>query len=138
MKLNDFTFAFILGFWPIWIVWEVALLFIKGSTPSVGLISNVARDRGYQMACLAFAWGSLAGHFWVNWRVLPWGGWIPGLIFFSLIAAVLAWDIALWNVPYASLPWVVRFFRFPAIMLVVGLLNGFLVFPQQGPAGQPI
>jgi hypothetical protein len=135
--MNNFTFWLVIGFWPIWIIWELVLLILRGHDPSVGLISMVARDRSYQMASLAFAWGSLAGHFWANWRDVPWDGWYFGVSFFLLILLVFIWDVSLWNTAYASLPYWVRVARFPGVMLFLGLLNGFLVFPQTAPKGTP-
>ena len=137
LPIDKFTFWLVIGFWPIWIVWELVLLVLRGHNPSVDLISMVARDRSYQMASLAFAWGSLAGHFWMNWRDLPWSSPILGVLFFLLIALVLVWDITIWNVPYSSLHWFFRLVRFPGVMLFLGLLNGFLIFPQRGVPSQP-
>lgn len=137
LPIDKFTFWLVIGFWPIWIVWELILLKLRGSNPSVDLISMVARDRSYQMASLAFAWGSLAGHFWMNWRDLPWHSPVLGVLFFALIAAVLVWDVTLWSVPYETLHWSARLVRFPGTMLILGLLNGFLVFPQRGVSAQP-
>lgn len=137
LTIDKFTFYLVLGFWPIWIIWELILLYLRGHNPSVDLISMVARDRSYQMSALAFAWGSLAAHFWANWRYLPWTGWPFGVMFFLLILLVLIWDVALWNAPYAELPYWIRVVRFPGVMLGLGLLNGFLVFPQRGPPSQP-
>ena len=137
LPIDKFTFWLVIGFWPIWIVWELVLLILRGHNPSVDLISMVARDRSYQMSSLAFAWGSLAAHFWANWRDVPWTGAVFGVAFFLLIALVLTWDVFLWNTPYASLPLWTRVVRFPGTMLFMGLLNGFLVFPQRGPTGMP-
>ncbi len=139
LTIDSVTFWIFFGFWPIWIIWELVLLKLRGGNTSVDLISMVARDRAYQMASIAFAWGSLAAHFFANWRELPpWYGIVPSLSFWILLAAVLVWDIFLWNTPYAQLSGWIRFVRFPGTMLFLGLLNGFLLFPQKGNPFQPL
>lgn len=137
MGIDKATFWIFIGFWPIYIVWELILLYMRSVHPSVDLISMVARDRSYQLTAMAFAWGSLAAHFWMNWREVPMDSPVLGVLFFGLIAAVLASDLLLWKTAYESLPLWARVVRFPGTMLLLGLLNGFLLFPQKAPSASP-
>lgn len=137
LPIDRFTFWLFVGFWPVWLVWELVLVKLRGHDPSVDLISMVARDRAYQLTALAFVWGSLAAHFWANWRHLPWSSPAPAVAFWILIALACVWDWRLWEVPYATMPLWTRVVRFPGVMLFLGLLNGFLLFPQRGMRGNP-
>jgi hypothetical protein len=136
--INNITFWIFFGFWPIWIIWELALLIMRGHSPSVGLISMIARDRAYQFSFIPLAWGSLAAHFWANWHVLPpWDGWWCGVIFFGLLVACAGWDWYLIDTPYDQMGFFMRLLRWPGNMLLLGLLNGIFVFPQRGYHLQP-
>ena len=137
LPIDKVTVWLFVGFWPIWLVWEFVLLKLRGANPSVDLISMVARDRGYQFTAMVFAWGSLAAHYWANWRDLPWETPIPAVTFWVLLVLACVWDFFLWNTPYATLPLWMRIVRFPGTMLFLGLLNGFLLFPQRGRPGMP-
>lgn len=138
LTMNKATFWLFIGIWPVWIVWELILIRLRGQNPSIGLISMVARDRGYQFTAMVFAWGSLAAHYWANWRHLPWDNPFPAIMFWVLIVAVIVWDSFLWSTPYITLPLWIRCVRFPGTMLFLGLLNGFLLFPQRGISGIPV
>lgn len=139
LPVDNLTFWIFFGFWPLWLVWELVLLKMRGANPNVDLISMVARDRTYQMASLAFVWGSLAAHFFANWKVLPpWYGTTSAVTFWVLIAVALLWDFQLWHRPYETLPLVLKYVRFPGTMLFLGLLNGTLLFPQRGPPSLPL
>ncbi len=137
LTIDKATFWIFWGFWPIWLIWELILLKLREQNPSVDLISMVARDRSYQFTALAFTWGSLAAHYWVNWRTLPWDSEIPAVIFWVLITAACIWDYHLWDRAYETLPFWMRFVRFPGTMLMLGLFNGAFLFPQRGKAGMP-
>lgn len=137
LPIDNVTFWVFVGFLPLWIVWELIVLKMHGQDPNVDLISMVARDRAYQFTALAFAWGSLAAHFWVNWRDTPWHTPVVGVLFFVLMAAVALWDWSLWTTPYATLPYWLRVVRFPGVMLFLGLLNGAFIFPQAAAKGSP-
>lgn len=138
VTMDKVTFWIFFGIWPIWLIWELILIKLRGQNPSVDLISMVARDRGYQFTAMVFAWGSLAAHYWANWRNLPWDNPIPAISFWLLIVLACIWDYFLWNTPYVNLHLWIRIVRFPGTMLFLGLLNGFLLFPQRGIKGIPV
>jgi hypothetical protein len=137
LPIDKLTFWLFIAFLPIWLVWELVLIKMRGANPSVDLISMVARDRGYQFTAMVFAWGSLAAHYWVNWRHLPWESPIPAIMFWVLMLAACVWDYFLWHTPYSTLPFWMRVVRWPGTMLFLGFLNGVFLFPQKGPPSQP-
>jgi hypothetical protein len=138
LPIDKLTFWIFAGFWPIYLVWELILLVLRGHNPSVDLISMVARDRAYQMNCLAFTWCGLAAHFWINWKHLPqWDGLLPNIVFWLLVVGAVALDILLWKHPYSGLPFWLRVFRFPGTQVLLGLLAGAFLFPQRQAPGVP-
>lgn len=137
LSIDKVTFWIFWGFWPLWLIWELVLIKLRAENPSVDLISMVARDRAYQFTALAFAWGSLAAHYFVNWRHLPWETPIPAVAFWVLLLLACVWDYTLWHTPYATLPYWIRVVRFPGTMFFLGILNGTFLFPQRGIKGMP-
>lgn len=138
LPIDKVTFWIFAGLWPVYFVWEIILLLLRGHNPSVDLISMVARDRSYQMNCLVFTWCGLAAHFWMNWKHLPWGeNPIPAVLFWLLVAGTVVLDWLLWLTPYEKLTLAWRVWRFPGTQALLGLLAGFLLFPQRQPPGVP-
>lgn len=132
-RVDFYTYVVFVSMWPIYLLWEIALLLLRGKGIHVDTISMVARDRAYQMNSMVFAWCGLAAHYWLNWYKYPtWESPIPAVIFWLLVAGTLTADILLWEHPYSQLPSLVRAFRAPRVQVFWGMACGFLLFPQPG------
>lgn len=119
-----------LGFWPVWLGYEIFLLIKRGQRVNVRTLSMVARDKGWALSSAVYLWNGLASHWWVPG--LSWAT-VPGSAAFWLIAVALAiWDGALWGRPTWAWPAWQRWARFPALVMLAGLLAGWLLFPQRG------
>jgi hypothetical protein len=131
MKFDNVTFWVFIGIWPAWLIWEIVLLALRGKGLGVDTISMVAKDRAFQMNSLAFTWGGLGAHFWINWyRTRTWSTPVPAIVFWGLIVATLVLDIILWNKPYGDMALVWRWFRNPGMQLLLGMIAGYFLFPQ--------
>jgi hypothetical protein len=129
--VDDITLLVFLGFWPVWLVWELVLLWLRsrpGEKPKT--ISMVARDRGHHLSSVAYLWGGLATHFW--WPSEAWAT-VPGSVAFWVVAlGLVVWDVDLWRMPVWAWPrWLVRV-RAPLLWLILGGLAGRFLFPQRG------
>lgn len=103
------------------IVWDVILGLKKEKTESMWL-AKWARDWN----ALPFAFGTLVGH-WFMQNPNPHYAWWPyGAVAIALVAAV--WDASLRL-------YVPRWARYPGWWLLVGVLNGYLTWPQRLPPG---
>jgi len=130
MRLDNLTFWIFFGFWPVWLVWELILLYLRGKGMSVDLISMEAREQGYKLTVIPFVWSALAAHFWFNWEKpysVPY--YAIGFWLFVLFTAFL--DYRFWNIPYSALTGWLRVYRWPGFQAALGLLMGFLLFPQK-------
>lgn len=142
MKLNDLTFVLSVFFLPIWLVWELAALWMRskgvvggalpGSTSeAVGTISMVMKNRGYQLTVLPFFWSAMAAHWWVNdFDGRTWESPIPAILFWVLVTATLASDVFFWNTPFNALNPTLKFYRAPMVQVVAGFLAAYWLFPQ--------
>ena len=136
--LNRITLWIFLGFWPVWLVWEIALLIMRGAgvaqLPS--LISMVARDRGWSLSSVVYLWFGLGAHFWANTdKVYPGAtNTILSISFWVIAVALLVWDITLWRTDFVMWSPVLRWFRWPVAWMIAGALSGRFLFPQAGRA----
>ena len=130
MKLDNVTFWIFFGFWPLWLVWELVLLYLKGKGVNADLISQEARQRGYQLTVIPFIWSALMAHFWFNWE-RAYSVAYPAVIFWVFVAFTLFLDYHFWNTPYNTLTGWLRVYRWPGSQAILGLLMGLLLFPQR-------
>ena len=134
-SIDNITFFVFIGFWPIYLIWEIALLWIRERGISVDLISMQARDRGYQFNTIVVLWFSMPVHFWVNWyRTSTWGTPIPSILFWLFVAGTLTLDIVLWQrgMLYDQLPQWLQNYRFPLTQAILGMVLVYFLFPQKG------
>lgn len=133
--INTVTFVVFVGFWPIWLGWEMVLLYLRGKGMHVLTISMVARDRARSFAVFPFCWSGLLAHFWLNWyHTEVWRSAIPPILFWLLVATTLCVDVVLLRLKrsYADLPGWARTLRHPALQVLLGLCAGYFLFPQHG------
>ncbi len=143
LTTNDLTFILSVFFLPIWLVWELTLLWLRGkghvsadTGHLAGTISMVMRDRAYQMNAIPFFWSAMTAHWWVNWFDRPvWDVPYPAIAFWLLLAATLGLDIYLWHTPYPTLESLVKVFRAPMVQVGLGFLAAYFLFPQKAPDG---
>lgn len=130
--VDKITLWVFIGFWPLWFIWEMALLIMRG-TPGGEFpetISMVARDRGWHMAAIVYLWGGLATHYW--WPTNTWAT-VPGsIIFWGIALLLLVQDVVLWNSDVSTWAKWLLWQRWPLMWLFVGLLSGRFLFPQRG------
>ncbi len=137
MRINDLTFLVTVFYLPIWLVWEVVVLKIRGAVGvDVGTISTVMRERAYRLNCIPFFWAAMTAHWWYNWLRhptydAPW----PAVAFWLMVAGTLALDVALWNHPYPTLTGWVKVFRVPMVQCTLGFVSAYLLFPQRALDG---
>lgn len=142
MAINDLTFVLSVFFLPIWLVWELTVIWLHsrgyfgGQLPgrenlSVATISMVMQHRGYQLTVLPFFWSSMAAHWWFNWiGRKTWDMPYPAIAFWLIVAGTLVMDIALWNTPYETLSPIAKFYRAPMVQCVLGFAAAYVLFPQ--------
>lgn len=131
MTVDTVTFWVWVGFWPAWIAWELVLLRLRalpGDKPKT--ISMVARDRGWQLNSVVYAFGGLTTHFW--WPSPHWGSVVGGVAFWVALLVLFGVDVALWPFSPERAPRWALWARWPLLWLVVGALAGRFLFPQPG------
>lgn len=117
--------------WLIWLVWEIVLLVIRHRGTKVKTISMAAQWIAYNgLPTLAYFWGGMTSHYFLNWTrpvwSVPWFGaffWLVGL-------AYLLTDI-FFRPPRENWPKVVRWLRWPPVVVLIGLVLGYVCFPQR-------
>jgi hypothetical protein len=134
-NIDNLTFFIFVAFWPVYLIWEIALFVMRGKGMNVDLISMEARDRGYQFNTLVVLWFALPVHFWVNWYrpAMPNMLWAT-IVFWVFIAATLTFDLILLNrgIMYDQLPQALQIYRWPLTQAVLGVLAAYFLFPQRG------
>jgi hypothetical protein len=130
MKTDLATLVIWAGFWPTWLLWELVLLYMREKSIDVGTISMIARERAHQLNLIPFLWCGLAAHFWLNWGEV-WGSPIPAIAFWVLVAATLGLDVWFWSTPYGELSRFWQIYRWPGTQVILGLILGFVLFPQK-------
>jgi hypothetical protein len=126
MSFDTITFIIWVCFLPIWLVWELYVLKDGEKT-----ISQVARQRGWQLSSVVFFWTSMPVHWWLP---VPWSGSTAGtVIFWAIIGALLIWNVATWTKTSRKLafwePWRL-WFNWPMFYVIAGPLAAALLFPQ--------
>ncbi len=131
-RINQITFWVFLSFWPVWLLWEIALLIMRGQgwAEIPDTISMVARDRGWHVSSVVYLLGGLATHFW--WNSRKWASVAGSIIFWVVVLGLLGQDIYLWNSAYETWPIWLRIERWPLMWLGLGSLAGRFLFPQRG------
>lgn len=130
MRIDNITFFLTFFFFPIWLVWELVLLYLRGKGFSADLISMEAREQGYRLNVIPFVWSALMAHFWFNWA-RPYSVPYPAIAFWLFVAFTLYLDYRFWGVPYSTLTGFTRIYRWPGFQAGLGLVLGFLLFPQR-------
>lgn len=131
MSLDTLTLCIFLSFWPVWLAWELFLIWRRRQPgPKLKLISMVARDRGWQLSSVVYTWNGLAAHFWWTGDTYAtvWGS----VLFWAIGVMLLVEDVVLWNRPVVTWPKWLRFQRWPLAIMALGLLAGHFLFPQIG------
>ena len=137
MNLNDTTFLISVFFLPLWLVWELTLLWLRNrgivtDGHLVGTISMVMRDRAYQLNCIPFFWAGMSAHWWVNWlRTRVWDVPYPAVAYWLLVVCTLGVDIWLFHTPYSTLPDWAKVIRSPMVQVGLGFIAAYFLFPQQ-------
>lgn len=130
---NAITLYVWLGFWPVWLVWEMAILVLRGEQVSAMTISMVAQRVAWRLPSVVYAWYGLAAHWW--WNGKSWASWPGALAFWLIMAGLLAWDIVCWGAtskPLLDWPQMMLNLRFPVWYAIIGTLAGHFLFPQSG------
>jgi hypothetical protein len=99
----------------------------------VDLVSMVARRVAFSgLTAFSFFFGSMAVHWFVTWRRLPWEGVTEAAlgVFFWLV--FVAYILASWFDPTPKYwPVVTQWLRYPPIAAVVGAVLAYVCFPQR-------
>ncbi len=120
------------GFLPVWLGWEVYLLRKRGQRITVRTLSQVARDRAWQLTAVVFFWTAMPVHWWIP---IGWGTTAGGVAFWALQAALLVWNVATWrrtSQPLAWWPAWLRWVNWPVWYLLAGPAAAAILFPQNG------
>jgi hypothetical protein len=131
-QYDTMTWWLMLGPWVfIWLPLEVWRLVQRKrrepGTPIPKLISQIMKERGWQMTGLVYVWNGMASHWW--WPA-EWGAAWAGVLFWLILAAALVFDFLCRKIPVAEYPVWMRWARFPLFWMVAGLLGGRFLFPQ--------
>ena len=132
---DDLTWGVFVAFGLGLLAWEFVLLVAEArrtTGPRVHTISQVVMARAKKATCVPYTWGCLASHYFPFWPRTsdPYTRWGYGLAI-GLAAALLVSDVLLRGREWSSFPVWVRFARWPALWLVVGLLAGVFLFAQR-------
>lgn len=133
--IDSITFWVFLLVWPIWLVWELALLYWRATgTSHPQTISMVARDLGWKLSGLVYLWAGCAAHWWWNGPLLPTLVLqvVFGVLFWALAAVLFVQDYWLRYLDREFWSPFLRFQRNPLTVMVVGALCGRFLFPQVG------
>ena len=133
MNLNDATLLVFLCVWPLWLAWELVILWKRrpGTPTKPKTISMVSKDYGRRLSSIVYIWGGMASHWWVPAKAFA-PLWMQ-ILFWLLAGALLALDVMLWRWPVEEWPQWVRLARTPLLWLGVGFLAGRFLFPQVAP-----
>jgi len=132
MTLDTVTFLIWVGFLPLWLLWECAVLLLRSREYRARTISMVARDRAWQLTSVVFFWCAMPVHWWIP---IGWGSTAGGVAFWTIQAALLVWNVATWrrtSQPLAWWPPWLRWVNWPVWYLVAGPVAAAVLFPQNG------
>lgn len=131
-RLDTITLLLFISIWPAWLTWEITLLVMRGvpfgAFPMT--LSMVAQRDGWYLNSVVYTWGGLATHYWlprVKWATV-WGS----VLFWLITLTLLIQDVCLWNTDKDTWSDFLYWQRFPGLVLIVGALCGFVLFPQRG------
>lgn len=113
--------------WPIWLVWELVLLWRRRKAPRPKTISMVARDLRYHLTSVVYLLSGLLVHWFAPWRHATVAG---GVLFWVVALGLFVWDLALWKRPVETWPAGLKISRDPPLWLCAGALAGLVLFPQ--------
>jgi hypothetical protein len=134
--VDQITLIVWLSMWPVFLIWEIILLLMRGAgwAEMPALISMVAREYGWSLSAVVYVWFGLGAHFWWNASARYPGVWdtITALSFWLICVALLVWDIVLWRSDFTAWPTALRWARWPVAWMVAGALSGRFLFPQVG------
>jgi hypothetical protein len=133
--LNVVTRWVVIGPWLLWLAWELVLLYLRTKIPGVKTISQEARSIAFRgFPTLAYFWCGMASHWFIPWRrplwPYPWNV-VLGVAFWAIGAAYLAADI--FDPRHQYWPTLVQWIRWPPLVALLGLVLGYLLFPQTTP-----
>lgn len=136
MRTDDVTFIVWIGFLPIWFVVELLLLKRrkdrKPGESIVKTISQVARQRGWQLSSVVFFWTSMPVHWWLP---VPWEATTASsVVFWSIQAVLLVWNIVTWRKwtkrPLDEWPQWLIWVNWPVWYMALGVITAAFLFPQ--------
>lgn len=133
--VNLITKWLVVGTWVVYAAWQIALISLRASGVPVKLISMTEKDVGYSLASLVYFWNGMGAHWWQTWRQPTWSNPGPGIAFWAIGLAYLMTDLV-WPTPHGGTsPWLVL--RYPPVVMVIGLVAGWGLFPQGRPNWSP-
>jgi hypothetical protein len=131
--MDTVTLIIFLSFWPVWMIWELILLWFRSDGQPVKTISMVAQGMGYRSSALVYLWSGLATHFW--WPGPSWAS-VPGAVAFWVIALLLILEDLFLLIAKIRQPddliWWAKVQRAPPLLMAIGALAGHFLFPQRG------
>lgn len=134
-SVNLATKWLVVGTWVLYAAWQLMLVVLRWRGVNVKLISMTQKDVGYSLASLVYFWAGFATHWWLTWRQPVWSSPIPGILFWAIGLAYLVTDLG-WPTPHGGTSqWLML--RYPPVVLVVGLVAGWGLFPQGRPNWLP-
>lgn len=126
---NTATLGVLLAPWMLFFVWEVYVLIRRAKDVHVKTISMVALDRGHHLSSVVYLWGGMAAHWW--WPSEKFAPVWAGILFWTVLAPLLAHDIGRWGSDAKTWTWE-RWVFHPMPVLAAGFVAGKLLFPQAG------
>jgi hypothetical protein len=132
--LDSVTLWVFLAFWPVWLTWELILIVrneveVKSASHGALLLSQIARQRGWQFNSVVYCWLGLGAHFWWNGPDVVSPDWLGTVLFWLIAVALVATDayrkyIGFYD--WIAQPW----YRRPLLWAVIGIGAGRVLFPQ--------
>jgi len=124
----------LIGPWPVMLLWEMLLIFyFRQKLPGVWTLSQQGEHtaaHGFEV--LAYCWGGLGAHMYAPWKHYPWPRpWdaILGVLFWVILGAYLCLDT--FDPRRTALPAALEVWRDERRVFIIGILAGYLLFPQQ-------
>jgi hypothetical protein len=131
--VNRITTWVVIGPWLLWLAWEIALIWLRGSGTHVYTISQEAKRLAFgYLGSLAYFWGGMTAHYFLTWSKPSWSSPLPAVAFWVIGLAYMGADFFDGGDP-SKWPNFVQWLRWPPVVVVIGLLAGHLLFPQPTP-----
>ncbi|HEY6007570.1 MAG TPA: hypothetical protein VIU40_04545 [Geobacteraceae bacterium] len=114
-------------------VLEVFLIALNAMGIKIRLVSQIVEGVAFRgLPTLAYILTGMCAHWFITWRRIPWSdpvsNWL-GMFFWAVGAAYLIADI--FDNDRMHWPLVTQYLRYPPHSALLGLLNGWLCFPQK-------